>query len=260
MVKRGANSSLHLHDNDFLRYYRLTVSVREPLILVADDEPRMRKLVCDYLRREGYSTIEAADGRETIAAFTSRPGVDLVILDIMMPDLDGWVVLRELKARSKAPVIMLTAKSEEEDELFGFGLGADDYIRKPVSPRVLVARVAAVMKRSHPRPPEVDAELARNLEGTGITVDTGAHRITASGAELLATPLEFELLVLLASKAGTVLSRDRILDAIWGLGWAGDPRTVDTHVKNLRLKLGATGSAIETVRGFGYKFAKAGDR
>jgi two-component system, OmpR family, response regulator ResD len=233
------------------------MSVREPLILVADDESRMRRLVCDYLRKEGYSTLEASDGRETLALFTSRPGIDLVILDVMMPDLDGWVVLRELKARAQTPVIMLTAKSEEEDEIFGFGLGADEYIRKPISPRVLVARVGAVMRRSLPRPAELDAELSRNLEGTGISVDTSAHRIAAKGVELLATPLEFELLVLLASKAGTVLSRDRILDAVWGLGWAGDPRTVDTHIKNLRLKLGPTGSAIETVRGFGYRFAKA---
>jgi DNA-binding response OmpR family regulator len=227
------------------------------LILIADDEARMRKLVCDYLRREGYSTLEAADGRETIAAFSSKPGIDLVILDVMMPDLDGWVVLRELKAKSSVPVIMLTAKSEEEDELFGFGLGADEYIRKPVSPRVLVARVGAILKRSLPRPPEVDASLARSLAGTGISVDTSAHRIEVNGAEIAATPLEFELLVLLASKAGTVLSRDRILDSVWGIGWAGDPRTVDTHIKNLRLKLGDSGSAIETVRGFGYRFAKA---
>jgi two-component system, OmpR family, response regulator ResD len=233
------------------------MSAREPLILVADDEARMRKLVCDYLRREGYSTLEAADGRETIALFSSKPGIDLVILDVMMPDLDGWVVLRELKAKSAVPVIMLTAKAEEEDELFGFGLGADEYIRKPVSPRVLVARVAAVIKRSLPKPPEVDASLALNLEGTGIVVDTSAHRILAKGEEIAATPLEFELLVLLASKAGTVLSRDRILDAVWGIGWAGDPRTVDTHIKNLRLKLGDAGAAIETVRGFGYRFAKA---
>jgi DNA-binding response OmpR family regulator len=227
------------------------------LILVADDEARMRKLVCDYLRREGYTTIEAADGRETIAAFTARPGVDLVILDVMMPDIDGWVVLRELKSRSKVPVIMLTAKSEEEDELFGFGLGADEYIRKPVSPKVLVARVAAVIRRSLPMPPELDAQLERSLEGTLIAVDTSAHRISVGGEEVPATPLEFELLVLLASRAGTVMSRDKILDSIWGLGWAGDPRTVDTHVKNLRLKLGSAGASIETVRGFGYRFAKA---
>jgi two-component system, OmpR family, response regulator ResD len=227
------------------------------MILVADDEARMRKLVCDYLRREGYSTVEAEDGRATIAAFSSKPGIDLVILDVMMPDLDGWVVLRELKARSNVPVVMLTAKSEEEDEIFGFGLGADEYIRKPVSPRVLVARVGAILKRSLPRPPEIDAELARCLQGTGIEVDTSAHHIRVGGAEIAATPLEFELLVLLASKAGTVLSRDRILDSVWGIGWAGDPRTVDTHVKNLRIKLGGAGSAIETVRGFGYRFAKA---
>ena len=233
------------------------MSVREPLILVADDEARMRKLVCDYLRREGYTTLEAADGRDTISAFTSRPGIDLVILDVMMPDIDGWVVLRELKARSKVPVIMLTAKSEEEDELFGFGLGADEYIRKPVSPKVLVARVAAVIRRSLPRPPELDAQLESSLEGTRIAVDTSAHRISVGGEEVPATPLEFELLVLLASKAGTVMSRDKILDSIWGLGWAGDPRTVDTHIKNLRLKLGSAGASIETVRGFGYRFTKA---
>jgi len=128
------------------------MSGREPTILVADDESRMRKLVCDYLRREGYLTLEAADGRQTISAFSSRPGIDLVILDVMMPDLDGWVVLKELKARADVPVIMLTAKSEEEDELFGFELGADEYIRKPVSPRILIARVNALLKRSAQAP------------------------------------------------------------------------------------------------------------
>jgi DNA-binding response OmpR family regulator len=144
--------------------------------------------------------LEAADGRATIAAFSSNPGIGLVILDVMMPDLDGWVVLKELKARSDVPVIMLTAKSEEEDELFGFGLGADEYIRKPVSPRILVARVGALLKRSVPSPPETDAALARNLEGTGISVDTGARRITAEGRELAVSPLEFKLLVLLVSR------------------------------------------------------------
>jgi two-component system, OmpR family, response regulator ResD len=256
-VKAAGSALYSLHERPRGGYIIGTMSAQEPLILVADDEARMRKLVCDYLRREGYSTLEAADGRETIAAFGSKPGIDLVILDVMMPDLDGWVVLRELKAKSQVPVIMLTAKSEEEDELFGFGLGADEYIRKPVSPRILVARVGAILKRCLPKPPEVDASLARSLLGTGISVDTSAHRIEVSGAEIAATPLEFELLVLLASKAGTVLSRDRILDSVWGIGWAGDPRTVDTHIKNLRLKLGDSGAAIETVRGFGYRFAKA---
>jgi len=234
------------------------MSTNEPLILVADDEDRMRKLVCDYLRREGYSTIEARDGREAIAAFASRPGIDLVILDVMMPGIDGWIALRELKAKSSAPVLILTAKSEEEDELFGFGLGADEYIRKPVSPRILMARVAALLRRSLPSAPEADAALSRCLEGSGIAVDTAAHRVTSDGEELALTPLEFALLVFLAAKAGTVLSRDRILDSVWGIGWAGDPRTVDTHVKNLRLKLGDAGAAIETVRGFGYRFKKAG--
>jgi len=233
------------------------MSGREPTILVADDESRMRKLVCDYLRREGYLTLEAADGRQTISAFSSRPGIDLVILDVMMPDLDGWVVLKELKARADVPVIMLTAKSEEEDELFGFELGADEYIRKPVSPRILIARVNALLKRSRASPLESDEALARNLEGTGIVIDTGAHRISVDGQEVQASPLEFELLVLLASNAGMVLSRDRILDSVWGLSYAGDPRTVDTHVKNLRMKLGRAGASIGTVRGFGYRFAKA---
>jgi two-component system, OmpR family, response regulator ResD len=231
------------------------MSGREPVILVADDESRMRKLICDYLRREGYTTVEAADGRETIAVFSERPGIALVILDVMMPDLDGWVVLRQLKERASVPVIMLTAKSEEEDELFGFELGADDYIRKPVSPRILIARVNALLKRTHSAPLESDAQLAKNLAGTGIIIDTGAHRISVDGAEIQASPLEFELLVLLASKAGMVLSRDRILDAVWGLSYAGDPRTVDTHIKNLRMKLGRAGGTIETVRGFGYRFA-----
>jgi two-component system, OmpR family, response regulator ResD len=255
----GVKAALRAFSRSRLDYTLVSMSANEPLILVADDEDRMRKLVCDYLRREGYAAIEARDGREAIAAFESRPGIDLVILDVMMPGIDGWIALRELKSKSSAPVLILTAKSEEEDELFGFGLGADDFIRKPVSPRILMARVAALLRRSLPSAPEVDAALSRCLAGTGIEIDTAAHRVSSGGAEVPLTPLEFELLVLLATKAGTVLSRDRILDAVWGIGWAGDPRTVDTHVKNLRLKLGEAGTAVETVRGFGYRLRKAGE-
>ncbi|MDA8427601.1 MAG: response regulator transcription factor [Treponema sp.] len=233
------------------------MSAREPLILIADDEERMRRLVGDYLRREGCSIVEAADGREAISRFASRPGIDLAIIDVMMPNLDGWVALRELKARSSIPVLMLTAKSEEEDELFGFGLGADEYIRKPVSPRVLVARVKALLRRSLPTSSESDAELLHNLRATGIAIDTAGCRVTVDGAESALSPKEFDILLLLASNPGVVYSRDRILDSVWGLGYAGDPRTVDTHMKNLRMKLGGAGRAIETVRGFGYRLSRA---
>ena len=216
----------------------------------------MRRLVGDYLRREGCTILEADDGREAVSLFTSRAGIDLAIIDVMMPNLDGWVVLRELKSRSSVPVIVLTAKSEEEDELFGFGLGADEYIRKPVSPRILVARVNALLRRSLPKPKEADAELSRNLQGTGIAIDSAGCRVIVGGAEVSASPREFDILLLLASNPGVVYSRERILDAVWGIGYSGDPRTVDTHIKNLRMKLGDSGTAIETVRGFGYRVAR----
>jgi two-component system, OmpR family, response regulator ResD len=234
------------------------MGARETLILVADDEDRMRRLVGDYLRREGYAVLEAADGREAISAFASKPGIDLAILDVMMPNLDGWVALREIKARTRVPIIMLTAKSEEEDELLGFSLGADEYIRKPVSPRVLVARVNAVLKRARGGGGEPADELAQNLEGTGIGIDREGCRVSSGGAEVRLSPREYDILLLLAARAGAVLNRDRILDAVWGIGYSGDPRTVDTHVKNLRAKLGEAGAAIETVRGFGYRFSKGG--
>jgi len=217
----------------------------------------MRKLVGDYLRREGCALIEAADGREAISLFTSRPGIDLAIIDVMMPNLDGWVVLRELKSRSSIPVVMLTAKSEEEDELFGFGIGADEYVRKPVSPRVLVARVNALLRRALPKAKEADAELLHNLRGTGIAIDTAGCRVVADDVELAISPREYDILLLLSSNPGVVFSRDRILDSVWGPSYSGDPRTIDTHIKNLREKLGDSGRAIETVRGFGYRVARA---
>ncbi|HUX37826.1 MAG TPA: response regulator transcription factor [Rectinemataceae bacterium] len=228
------------------------------LILVADDEARMRRLVGDYLRRDGYAVLEAADGIEALSIFSSKPGIDLVVLDVMMPGMDGWVTLRELKGRSQVPVILLTARSQEEDEVFGLGLGSDDYIRKPVSPRILVARIAALLRRSGP-PGDKDG-LGRKLEGTGIDLDVGSHRLRVEGRDIEASPMEFRLLVLLVSRAGMVLSRDRILDELWGPGYAGDPRTVDTHVKNLRIKLGEAARTIGTVRGFGYRFESVGGR
>ena len=218
----------------------------------------MLRLVGDYLRRDGYLVLEAADGLQTLSLFSAKPGIDLVVLDVMMPGMDGWVTLRELKRRSQAPVLLLTARAQEEDEVFGLGLGADDYVRKPVSPRILVARIAALLRRSGP--PGGEDELGRKLEGTGIDLDVGGHRLRVEGRDIEASPMEFRLLVLLVSRAGMVLSRERILDELWGQDYAGDPRTVDTHVKNLRMKLGGAGKAISTVRGFGYRFEAAEGR
>lgn len=223
------------------------------LILIADDEARMRRLIGDYLRREGFSILEAGDGREALSIFYSHPEVDLIILDVMMPNMDGWVTLRELRTKSAVPVLLLTARAQEEDEVFGFGLGADEYLRKPVSPRVLVARVGALLRRSRGNSDGV--ELSRLIAGSGVEIDPVSHRVRVEDSEIPTSPLEFKILLLLASKAGSVLSRDRILDEVWGIGYAGDPRTVDTHVKNLRIKLGPAGKALETVRGFGYRFA-----
>ena len=218
----------------------------------------MRRLVGDYLRRDGYSVLEAADGAEALSVFNSRPGIDLVVLDVMMPGMDGWVTLRELRTRSSIPILLLTARSQEEDEVFGLGLGADEFIRKPVSPRILVARIGALLRRAAPR--EEGESLGRALEGSGIELDVPSHILKVGGREIEASPMEFRLFVLLVSRSGRVLSRETILDELWGLGYAGDPRTVDTHVKNLRMKLGEAGVTIATVRGFGYRFIGAADR
>lgn len=216
-------------------------------ILVADDEMRMRRVIRDYLQIKGYTVLEASDGLEALSLLERR-GADLVLLDVMMPHMDGFETCRRIRRRWSTPVIMLTARGEEEDELQGFSLGADEYVTKPFSLKVLLARVEAVLRRQERQPvgPITDAE--------GLTVDTAGRVVRVDGATVELTYTEYELLLYLVSNRGIALSRDRILENVWRFDYEGDARTVDTHVKKLRCKLGARGDYIRTVRGIGYKF------
>ncbi|MCF0146679.1 MAG: response regulator transcription factor [Eubacterium sp.] len=216
-------------------------------ILVVDDEDRMRKLVRDFLVKDGYSVIEAADGEAALTAFYEDKNIALIILDVMMPKLDGWSVCREIRQVSRVPIIMLTARGEEKDELLGFDLGVDEYIAKPFSPPILVARVGALLRRSRSVRQEA-------LTAGGIVLDEAAHEVRVDGKSIELSIKEFELLEYFMKNPGTALSRDRILNSVWNYDYFGDARTIDTHVKKLRSKLGRCGSYIRTVWGLGYKF------
>lgn len=217
-------------------------------ILVVDDEARMRKLVRDFLEREGFAVREAGDGLEAMEIFYEEKDIALVILDVMMPKMDGWQTLRELRQSSDVPVIMLTARSEERDELQGFDLGVDEYISKPFSPKILVARVQALLRRSH-------AMGAKEVVSAGgISIDKAAHQVYIEGQEIELSFKEFELLTYFVENQGIALSREKILNNVWNYDYFGDARTIDTHVKKLRSKLGDKGSYIKTIWGMGYKF------
>ena len=216
-------------------------------ILVVDDEERMRKLVKDFLVRGGYDVVEAADGEQALEIFFADNSIDLMILDVMMPKLNGWEVLEEIRKYSRTPVIMLTARSEERDELKGFELGVDEYVTKPFSPKVLVARVEAILRRTHDSASDV-------LEVGGITVNKAAHTVTVDGRNIDLSFKEFELLTYFMENQGLALSRDKILNYVWNYNYFGDARTIDTHVKKLRSKMGEKGNYIKTVWGMGYKF------
>lgn len=216
-------------------------------ILIADDESRMRRLVSDFLKREGYTVVEAVDGKEALDIFSEEQGISLIILDVMMPGYDGWTVCREIRKSSKVPIIMLTAKSEEIDELFGFELGADEYVTKPFSPLILVARVQALLRRTSKGVKEL-------TDFGGIQIDESGRAVMVDGEKLELSPKEYELLLYLTTNEGIALSRDQILNSVWNYDYFGDARTVDTHVKKLRLKLGEKGELIQTIRGIGYKF------
>ena len=220
-------------------------------ILVVDDESRMRKLVKDFLVREGYSVLEAENGIEAMDIFYEDKDISLVILDVMMPKMDGWQVCREIREESKVPIIMLTARSEERDELQGFELGVDEYISKPFSPKILVARVGAILRRTRGM---TDGEL---LEAGGITLDKAAHIVKIDGQTLELSFKEFELLAYFMENEGIALSREKILNSVWNYDYFGDARTIDTHVKKLRSKLGKKGEYIKTIWGMGYKFEVA---
>ena len=218
-------------------------------ILIADDESRLRKLVRDYLTRENYDVIEAADGEEALELFYREPKIDLIILDIMMPKHNGYEVCKEIRQTSKVPILMLTAKGEEADVLQGFDIGADEYITKPFSPRILVARINAVLRRTS----DGDGEDGK-MEVAGICIDKNAHVVTIYGKEIALSVKEFELLSYFVQNEGIALSRETILNNVWNYDYFGDARTIDTHVKKLRSKLGEKGNLIKTVWGMGYKF------
>ncbi len=217
-------------------------------ILMADDESRMRKLVGDFLRKKDYEVLEAENGQKAVDLFFDNEDISLVILDVMMPVMDGYAALKEIRQYSKTPVIMLTAKSEEKDELQGFDLGADEYISKPFSPNILVARVDAILRRSNA------IGDGKRLEAGGIVLDTGAHSCTIDGNEVELSFKEFELLQYFMENTGLALSREKILNSVWNYDYFGDARTIDTHVKKLRAKLGDKGELIKTIWGMGYKF------
>lgn len=216
-------------------------------ILVVDDESRMRKLVKDFLTKKGYEVIEAGDGSEALERFFENQDIALIILDIMMPKLDGWQVCREIRAVSKVPIIMLTARTDERDELQGFELGVDEYIAKPFSPKILVARVEAILRRTS-RLSEGEC-----LECGGIVIDKAAHVVKIDGKTIDLSYKEFELLTYFVENRGIALSREKILNSVWNYDYFGDARTIDTHVKKLRSKMGEKGELIKTVWGMGYK-------
>ena len=217
-------------------------------ILVVDDESRMRKLVRDFLERAGFQVLEAGDGMEALDLFYEDQGISLIILDVMMPKMDGWEVCREIRKESKVPIIMLTARGEERDELNGFELGVDEYISKPFSPKILVARVNALLRRTS------GLSMDQTIAAGGIEIDKAAHIVKIDGNMIDLSFKEFELLTYFIENQGIALSREKILNNVWNYDYFGDARTIDTHVKKLRNKLGDKGEDIRTIWGMGYKF------
>lgn len=217
-------------------------------ILVVDDESRMRKLVRDFLERAGFQVLEAGDGMEALDLFYEDQGISLIILDVMMPKMDGWEVCREIRKESKVPIIMLTARGEERDELNGFELGVDEYISKPFSPKILVARVNALLRRTS------GLSMDQTIAAGGIEIDKAAHIVKIDGNMIDLSFKEFELLTYFIENQGIALSREKILNNVWNYDYFGDARTIDTHVKKLRNKLGDKGEYIRAIWGMGYKF------
>ena len=217
-------------------------------IMVVDDESRMRKLVRDFLTKSNYEVIEAEDGAMAIDIFFEQNDIALIILDVMMPNMDGWQVCKEIREYSKVPIIMLTAKSDERDELQGFELGVDEYISKPFSPKILVARVEAILRRTS------QASADEVIEAGGILINKAAHSVLVDGQPVDLSYKEFELLTYFVENKGIALSREKILNSVWNYDYFGDARTIDTHVKKLRSKMGEKGELIRTIWGMGYKF------
>ena len=217
-------------------------------VLIVDDESRMRKLIKDFLMQKNYKILEAGDGEEALKVFEENQNkISVILLDVMMPKLDGWSVLRQIRQTSKVPIIMLTARGEEQDELFGFELGVDEYISKPFSPKILVARVEALLKRTKPEEKEIE-------DYGGITINSKGRTVTVDGKQVEMSLREYELLKYLVDNKGIALSRDKILNNVWNYDYYGDSRTIDSHIKKIRHKLGKKGKYIKTIRGVGYKF------
>jgi hypothetical protein len=222
--------------------------MKDKMILIVDDESRIRKLIKDFIEQEEYSVLEAADGEEAVEQFESNINkVKLVILDVMMPKQDGWSALRQIRQISNVPVIMLTARSEEQDELFGYELGVDEYVSKPFSPKILIAKIKAILQRTSPK--EIEK---KNYDG--IEIDTEGRNITVDGKQVELSLREYELLKYLLDNENVALSRDKILNNVWNYDYYGDSRTIDSHIKKIRHKLGKKGKYIKTMRGVGYKF------
>lgn len=220
----------------------------ELTVLVVDDEARMRKLIKDFLNAKGYNILEAEDGEKALEVFESqKEKIGLILLDVMMPKLDGWSVLRQIRQTSKVPIIMLTARGEEQDELFGFELGVDEYISKPFSPKILVARVEAILKR-------VNGDKQKLKDYNGIEIDEAGRTVSVDGKQIELSLREYELLKYLVDNENIALSRDKILNNVWNYDYYGDSRTIDSHIKKIRHKLGKKGKYIKTMRGVGYKF------
>ena len=217
-------------------------------VLVVDDESRMRKLVKDFLMQKQYKVLEAGDGEEALKVFEEKQNnINIILLDVMMPKLDGWSVLRQIRQKSNVPIIMLTARGEEQDELFGFELGVDEYISKPFSPKILVARVEAILNRTTEKKNETK-------DYGGIVIDSDGRTVKVDGKQIELSLREYELLKYLVDNNGIALSRDKILNNVWNYDYYGDTRTIDSHIKKVRHKLGKKGKYIETIRGVGYKF------
>ncbi len=216
-------------------------------ILVVDDESRMRKLVKDFFSVKGFTVVEASNGEEAVDVFFEQKDIVLIVLDVMMPKMDGWETLKTIRKYSQVPIIMLTARGEERDELRGFDLGVDEYISKPFSPKILVARVEAILRRSNSVP-------ADEMEIGGICIDKAAHQVSIDGKNIELSFKEFELLAYFLENQGIALSREKILNNVWNYDYFGDARTIDTHVKKLRSKMGEKGDYIKTIWGMGYKF------
>jgi len=222
--------------------------MNDKMILIVDDESRIRKLIKDFIEQEEYSVIEAADGEEAVEQFEANINkIKLVILDVMMPKQDGWSALRQIRQISNVPVIMLTARSEEQDELFGYELGVDEYVSKPFSPKILIAKIKAILQRTSPK--EVEK---KNYDG--IEIDTEGRNITVDGKQIELSLREYELLKYLLDNENIALSREKILNNVWNYDYYGDSRTIDSHIKKIRHKLGKKGKYIKTMRGVGYKF------